>query len=211
MMFHIVYKGKYRNEKQLIGNDKLPEKAIPFKEGNTLNDVYQSGFLLELPIIIPVILITLIRIQTIKGHIDLNLKTVCILLIALIVYYGLKLIHEYIHALLYPVKSEKTIWKYTSGGAYFIYCNAQVSKLRFIVISSAPMIILGLIPFIIWLFTANQIELTISLVYVFMTWFMILFAMGDLVNVYHTLKQVPKNAKVFNYGLHSYWIIEQRL
>ena len=122
--------------------------------------------------------------------------------------YILKFIHEYIHAILYPLKSKKTIWKYTSNGAYFIYCNTKISKLRFIVISLAPMILLGIIPFVIWLFIADKIDLTISVVYVIMTWIMVFFAMGDLANVYNTIRQVPKNAKVFNYGLRSYWINE---
>lgn len=72
------------------------------------------------------------------------------------------------------------------------------------------MIILGIIPFILWLFIADKIDLIISLVYVFLTWIMIFFAMGDLANVYNTIKQVPQNAKVFNYGLHSYWYLENK-
>nr|WP_277935592.1 DUF3267 domain-containing protein [Parablautia muri] len=143
-----------------------------------------------------------------EGHIVFNLKTIFVIAVAFLVNYILKFIHEYIHAILYPLKSKKTIWKYTSNGAYFIYCNTKISKLRFIVISLAPMILLGIIPFVIWLFIADKIDLTISVVYVIMTWIMVFFAMGDLANVYNTIRQVPKNAKVFNYGLHSYWINE---
>ncbi len=205
-MLNITYMGKFENEKQLIGNDKLPQKAIQFKEGKKREDIYNLGFILGSPIIIPIIIITILRIQGIDGHINLNLKTGIIIAVAILVNYILKFLHEYIHAILYPIKSEKTIWKYTSKGAYFIYCNTKISKIRFIVISLAPMIILGIIPFVVWLFIADKIELTISLVYVFLTWIMTFFAMGDLVNVYNTIKQVPKNAKVFNYGLHSYWI-----
>ncbi len=207
-MLNITYRGKFENEKQLIGNDKIPQKAIEFKEGKEINDIFNLGFTLMLPIIIPVIIITIIRIQNIKGHISLNLKTGCIIAAAILMNYILKFIHEYIHGCLYPIKSKKTIWNYTSNGAYFLYCNEKISKTRFIVISLAPMIILGIVPFIIWIFIADKIELTISLVYVFLTWIMIFFSMGDLVNVYNTIKQVPKNAKVFNYGLHSYWIFK---
>lgn len=207
-MFNVIYKGKFENEKQLIGNDMLPEKAIQFKEGKEINDMFNLGVALELPIIIPIMIITILRVQNMDGHISLNLKTVIIVAIAILINYILKFIHEYLHAILYPIKSKKTIWKYTSKGAYFIYCNTKISKIRFIVISLFPMIVLGIIPFIIWIFIANKINLTISLVYVFLTWIMIFFAMGDLTNVYNTIKQVPKNAKVFNYGLHSYWISE---
>ncbi len=210
-MLNITYMGKFENEKQLIGNDKLPIKAIQFKEGKEINDLFNLGFTLELPIIIPIIIITIIRIQNIEGHISLNFKTFCIIAIAILMNYILKFVHEYIHACLYPAKSKKTIWKYTSNGAYFIYCNTRISKIRFIVISLAPMIILGIIPFILWLFIADKIDLIISLVYVFLTWIMIFFAMGDLANIYNTIKQVPQNAKVFNYGLHSYWCLENNI
>lgn len=207
-MLNITYSGKFENEKQLIRNDKLPQKAIQFKEGKKIEDIYNLGFILESLIIIPIIIITIVRIQGIDGYINLNLKTGIIIAVTILINYILKFLHEYIHAMLYPIKSKKTIWKYTSKGSYFIYCNTQISKKRFIVISLAPMIVLGIIPFIVWLFIADKIELTISLVYVFLTWIMIFFSMGDLVNVYNTIKQVPKNAKVFNYGLHSYWIFK---
>ena len=164
--------------------------------------------MLELPVIIPIMFLTILKIQSMEGHIVFNLKTIFVIAAAFLVNYILKFIHEYIHAILYPLKSKKTIWKYTSNGACFLYCNTKISKLRFIVISLAPMILLGIIPFVIWLFIADKIDLTISVVYVIMTWIMVFFAMGDLANVYNTIRQVPKNAKVFNYGLHSYWINE---
>lgn len=28
---------------------------------------------------------------------------------------------------------------------------------------------------------------------------------GDFTNIFHALTQVLRDAKVFNYGLHSYW------
>ncbi len=207
-MFNIVYKGNFQSENQLVNNDKLSEKAVPFKEGKELNDLFNLGFILELPVIIPIMFLTILRIQSMERHIVFNLKTIFVIAAAFLVNYILKFIHEYIHAILYPLKSKKTIWKYTSNGACFIYCNTKISKLRFIVISLAPMILLGIIPFVIWLFIADKIDLTISVVYVIMTWIMVFFAMGDLANVYNTIRQVPKNAKVFNYGLHSYWINE---
>lgn len=32
---------------------------------------------------------------------------------------------------------------------------------------------------------------------------------GDYLNVYLTIKQVPKNVLVQNYGYHSYWILKK--
>lgn len=208
-MLNIAYKGKLKNENQLICDDKLPQRAVQFNEGEDIKDLFNLGLVIELPIIIPIMIITIFRLENIEGHINLNLRFIFIIAIAFLLNYLLKFIHEYIHAIFYPIKSEKTIWNATATyGVYLIYCNAKISKSRFIVLSLAPMIILGIIPFIIWLFIANKMEVTISLAYVILTWIMIIFAMGDLANVYNTIKQVPRNAKVFNYGLHSYWINE---
>ena len=39
-MFNIVYKGNFQSENQLVNNDKLSEKAVQFKEGRELNDLF---------------------------------------------------------------------------------------------------------------------------------------------------------------------------
>lgn len=35
---------------------------------------------------------------------------------------------------------------------------------------------------------------------------MVATAVGDFANVYNALGQVPNSKKIFNYGMHSYWI-----
>ncbi len=101
-MLNITYSSKFENEKQLIRNNKLPQKAIQFKEDKKIKDIYNLGFILELPIII-----TIVRIQGVDGHINLNLKTGIIIVVAILINYILKFLHEYIHAILYPIKSKK--------------------------------------------------------------------------------------------------------
>lgn len=205
-MFNIAYKGKFEDEKQLIDGEQLDENAVQYNEGKNINDLFEQGFVLIMPIMIVVMLATIVRLNGLNGSFKLNPRTILIISIGIIVYFFLKLVHECIHAILYPRKSKKTIWKYGSNGAFFTYCSAQVSKTRFIIISLAPMVVLGIIPFIIWLFVADKIDFTASVVYVVLTWIMILFTMGDVANVFNTIKQVPKKGKVFTYGMHSYWI-----
>jgi len=38
------------------------------------------------------------------------------------------------------------------------------------------------------------------------SWLMIATGIGDYVNIYNAIRQVPKEGKVINYGLHSFWI-----
>lgn len=180
-MLSIRFMGKYRSEEQLT------EDSI-------------------LPVLIPVILLTLIRLKPLEGHLTFDRKTACIAGLAVVCYFLLKTAHEYIHALCYPLGAQKTIWMYGRNGVLFCYCNAPVSKLRFIVISLAPMVILGIIPFIVWMFAAGSLSIAVNIAVVFMIWIMIFFAMGDAANVYNTIRQVSKDAAVIHYGMHSYWV-----
>ena len=71
----------------------------------------------------------------------------------------------------------------------------------------APMFILGVVPFIIWLILPQFIPMPFNLAFVIITWFMTLLSMGDVANVYHVIKEVPNKSKLFNYGfLRSFYI-----
>jgi len=37
-----------------------------------------------------------------------------------------------------------------------------------------------------------------------LTWIMTMMSIGDFANIFNAIKQVPNNAKIFNYGMHSY-------
>ena len=132
-----------------------------------------------------------------------TILTFAVLLTSLVL---LTYIHKFLHALFYPKKAMKTIWKSSKQGAYFVYCDALLNKNRFIILCAALAVILGIIPFIIWYMLADYIAMPYSLAVVFTTWVMTILAIGDYANIYNCVRQVPKGAKVFNYGMHSYWI-----
>ena len=207
-MPNIRFMGKMKTEADLTAGAELPAGAVLFDEGEDLNELFKLGFVVIMPVLIPVMIGTIIRIEHMeKGrHLSFDLHTVCVAAAAVVVYFLLKAAHETIHALFYPRRAKKTIWRYGSNGAWFCYCNAPVSRARFIVLSLAPMVILGILPFIVWLFAADALDTAVNIAAVVLIWMMVLFVMGDAANVYNTLKQVPQNACVVNYGLHSYWI-----
>ena len=102
---------------------------------------------------------------------------------------------------------EKQIWKDKKDGAYFVYCEEPVSKSRFIIMCLAPMVILGIIPFVIWLLLPKFLPMPYYLTLPIIFWFMTIMAMGDVANIYHVVKEVPNKTKVFNYGfLRSFYI-----
>ncbi len=208
-MLNIKWRGKFESEEELIQERSFPGGAIMFREGDTIQDAFKTGFLLMLPIMLIVIGLSLYRIRQLVNtemKLEINIETVVVFLLALLVYQGLVFLHELIHALFYPKQEEKTIWSYKKQGAYFIYCDAVISKRRFIVLSIAPMIILGVIPFCVWFSVAYYIAMPYNMAMLIVSWMMIFMSMGDLANIFHAVTQVPKNRKIFNYGLHSYWI-----
>lgn len=205
-MFNIYIKGKYDNEKQLIGESKLPKHAIMFEEGDSIQSAFNRGFLVSLPLILFVIAISIYRCININKIIDFDAELCISFVITFIIIKGLAYVHEFIHAIFYPRNITKTIWKDSKNGAFFVYCDAKVSKIRFILLCLAPAIILGFFPFVIWLLIAPLFKVQFVICFMIITWVMIVMSIGDYANVYNAIKQVPKNAKVFNYGMHSYWI-----
>ena len=60
-MVNIYIKGKYENEEQLTKGQELPEGAVQFKEGDTIGAAFRLGFLVGLPIVVPMILLGFYR------------------------------------------------------------------------------------------------------------------------------------------------------
>ena len=207
-MFNIRIKGKYKNEEQLIHGKELPTGAVQFKEGETIREAFNLGFLLSLPIMIPMIAISIVRCSKMEKQLEFGVSFVVAAVITLLLGQILTYVHEFIHAIFYPKEAEKDIWKDSSQGAYFVYCDARVSKCKFIVLCLAPCVILGIVPFAIWYMIAPLLNVEWVIWIMVLTWMLTFMSMGDFANAYNAIKQVPKDAKIFNYGMHSYWIIE---
>ena len=88
------------------------------------------------------------------------------------------LIFEIILVLTYPLNADKDIYIIPKNLAVLLVSNSLVSKKRFIL---------------------TRLLLLMSIVSCIIT-------PTNCINMYNTIKQVPKGAKVFNYGVHSYWV-----
>lgn len=205
-MFNIHIKGNLEDEAQLLRGKKLPQEAVQFKEGKTVLEAFQLGFVLSLPIMLPMVVLSVIRCLKLDKHLEFDSSFIVAMLITILLGQLLIYLHEFIHAILYPIKAEKFVWKDLKQGAYFVYCDAEVSKIRFIVLCLAPSIILGIIPFCIWYIIVPFLETEWIVCIMILTWIMTFMSMGDFANAFNAIRQVPKNAKILNYGMHSYWI-----
>ena len=205
-MINLKYKGIYKNENQLL-NGVLNKDAIMFEEPNNITGLFLRGFLLTSPLFALLIIMSYIKIQSANlfsyYFIKENISTIIIIssLISILTLF----IHEILHALAFPFKSVKELWIKPNEMAAFIYCNAPVKKSKFIWMCLCPNVILGVFPYILWLIGVFDFNKTLSLYILILSFLNLSIGIGDYYNVYLTIKQVPNNSYIQNYGFHSYW------
>ena len=209
-MLNIHFKGDYVSDDQIIKREFIPENAVEFAIVSDLQKEFGRGFLILMPVFAFMVAATLLKVRNSDYQLKMGLDIIVSFFIVIISVHFLTLVHEVIHALFYPKEQAKEIWKAKEQGAYFVYCEAEMNRNRFVVMCLAPMFILGIIPFIIWLILPDFIPMPYNIAAAIVFWLMTVVAMGDVANVYHTLKEVPANARVFNYGmLRSFYIPDQ--
>ena len=81
----------------------------------------------------------------------------------------------------------------------FVIGTEDFSKFRFCFMSMLPNLVFGFIPLIIFMINPSLTFLGDLGV------FAISCGVGDYLNVINALRQVPKGAKIYNSGMHSYW------
>ena len=203
---NLVWKGKFKNVEQLKEAEELPERANKFEEPDSL-----GWFLLNASIfIIPIVFLLFVVVNfksNINGGVSViadknHMYGVVFALIAIIP-------HELLHAVCFPKGSRVEVWYSLKNLAAFVYCSDPMTKKRFVFMSFFPNLVLGFIPMIIWIFTPVKYELlNINLLY--FAGLNILSGMGDYLNMYNAIKQVPKNGTVQNSGFNSYWYHNQK-
>lgn len=191
---------------------RCPDGAHQLEEGNSMEEVLNQSLKKSVPIFLLMLALALVRFNkglnwtadfsiggtVIGGFITIGLYTLFVPL------------HEYIHAAFCPRGSDKEIWFYQMQAA-LVYCNAPMSRMRFIVMSLAPAAILGFLPYAAWLLFAQVPSAMTSIYWMLLSWSMVFGGIGDFYNVRNIWNQVPKGAIVFNYGMHTYWIDKKDL
>ena len=208
-MLNIVFKGNYISDNQLIKRDRIPDDAVEFGIVSNLQGEFGRGFLILLPLFAAMVLATYFKVKDLEYHLTMGFDVIVSFVLIIVSVYLLTFVHEIIHALFYPADAVKEIWKSKEQGAYFVYCEKEIRMERFIIMCLAPMFILGIIPFAVWLILPNLIPMPYNIAVSIVFWLMTIMAMGDAANVYHVIKEVPKGSKVFNYGLLRSFYIKQ--
>ena len=208
-MLNIVFKGNYVSDDQLIKRDSIPDGAVEFGIVSSLQGELGRGLLILMPLFAAMVAATYFKVRDLNYHLTMGLDVIASFVLIIVSVYLLTFVHEIIHALFYPADAVKEIWKSKEQGAYFVYCEKEIRMERFIIMCLAPMFILGIIPFAVWLILPNLIPMPYNMAVSIIFWLMTIMAMGDAANVYHVIKEVPKGSKVFNYGLLRSFYIKQ--
>lgn len=105
------------------------------------------------------------------------------------------------HELLHAVCFREDVYFYTNWaqGLLFVVGPETMSKSRFIFMSLLPNIVFGLVPYVVGMICPRL------LFCLAMGTLCIGMGAGDYYNVFNAATQMPKGARTYLYGFHSWW------
>ncbi|MBH1939660.1 DUF3267 domain-containing protein [Mobilitalea sibirica] len=195
----LVWKGKFTNISQL-SKVELPENAVKFKEPGNLGMVNIVAILYAIPVCIILSLIVNVKVGDEGFHIGyISPLGIWLSFLAIVP-------HELLHAVMFTKDSTVEFWYSIKSLIAFVFSSSPMSKRRFIIMSLFPNIILGLVPFIVWLMLPDITTLGSRLLLSFSV-MNLLAGAGDYMNVINAAIQMPKEAITRLSGFHSYWYL----
>ncbi|MCR5797450.1 MAG: DUF3267 domain-containing protein [Eubacterium sp.] len=108
--------------------------------------------------------------------------------------------HEFLHAICF--REEVFMYIMPSKMLLFVCGTESMSKARFVFMSLLPNIVFGLIPYILFLIVPKWTILG------YFGAFSLGSGCGDYINVFNAITQMPRGAKTYLNGFHSYWYLE---
>lgn len=109
--------------------------------------------------------------------------------------------HEILHAICF--KEDVYLFTNLRQGMLFVVGPEDMSKIRFIFMSLLPNIILGFIPYMIFLVKPNLVILGAFGVINIAT------GAGDYLNVFNAITQMPKGSRTYLHHFNSCWYIPE--
>ena len=191
MILH--YGGKYNGDEGSLPHKEHHPDAVPFKE---FGDVKKMSLIANIGCTLTMLVLTIPFLILGMKHIPDNV----IWMVVGGVFGGLSLLpHELLHAICY--RKDVYLYHDFAHGLMFVVGTEDMSKSRFILMCLCPNIVLGLIPYTIFLLFPHLVGFGLfGIVCIGM-------GFGDWINIYNAIKQMPKNAKTYLCGMHSYWFL----
>ena len=188
-----------KNEIEKYQKGKLDSNAIKMKMPETMNKMMVRAF----PFVIPALIIMFLAMY-LKGHINNQIVVYKpYMFIGLIIGFFLSIIHELLHAIVYP-KGVNTYIGIAKPVTFVALASYPLNKERFILMCLLPYI-LGIVPLIIFFLSSSNNLLFNSIIYG-IAFVGMVSPYPDAYNVYQVIRQVPKGKKVQFYGDDTFYI-----
>lgn len=185
MRFH--YNGKFSGDQNDLPKGEHEENAVMFKE---IEDPQKLSLVANgISLLIAAITVFL---YFIRSHAPFNMIGMILSIVTLVP-------HEFLHALCF--KEDVYMYQYLSKGMLFVVGPERMSKTRYVFMSMLPNLVFGFVPFLLFLIHPSWTLLgTLGAIAIPM-------GAGDYYNVYNALTQMPKGARTYLHGFHSYWYL----
>jgi len=182
----IIWKGFIKSEDEFPQGD-LPENAVKFNDPGSMSEMMLRAFPFAIPAFLICFLSMFLKIYFNDGIIVIN---PLFMIIGFVISFAGLLVHELLHAAVYPKKSVVEIGIILKSFSVFAFSTYPLTKKRFVLMSLLP-IILGIVPLV--LFIVSPAEYTNSNSILFMlTGMGLVSPYPDYFNVYNIiLKQAP--------------------
>ncbi|MBQ8659742.1 MAG: DUF3267 domain-containing protein [Bacilli bacterium] len=193
----LIYKGTYKGIVDEFDGRKELKNAVKYKEADSTDELMKiimwPANILQLVLLVFVIVVVGKDFFEFSGF----LKFLGAFVLSLV----LLIPHELLHGICYKGR----VYLYTNIKQLMLFVVGEdyMSKWKYIFMGLLPNIIFGFIPFILFLINTKWVFLGLLGV------MCIPSGIGDYYNVYNTLRQVPKGAKVFMKGFNTYWYLPE--
>ncbi len=200
----LIWKGKFNGVEDLpIG--ELPKNAVRFEEPESAEELAKETRRFLIPVVIFLLIVIFLRIK-INGFFGVS-DVINIFGIILIPFSILP--HEYLHAIFFPKDAEVEMWYSIKQRLALVTSTTAITKKRFIFLSLFPNIVFGFLPLIIWIFIPSYMSFISGILFAF-GFISLIMGVGDFMNIYNTIKQVPKGAMTQISGFNSYWFFKEK-
>lgn len=195
----LIFKGKFDGNPDSIPSNEHRENAVKYKEFDNPDKLALVANLLSC-------VIAAITILSFVFRCNISKETILPVAFKLFIASVLSMLSLFPHELLHAVcfKDKVYLYIYWKKMMLFVTGPEDMTKGRFIFMSLLPNLIFGFIPYIIAMFNPSFIILG------FFGALSISAGIGDYINVFNTLTQVPKGALVYLHGFNSYWYLPKK-
>lgn len=195
----LIYKGKFNGDPETLPKREHLPGAVQFREADSMKALSIIMNVLSLVITVAALAGMIFRLHlTSWEQVDAVMPNLCIGFALAVV----SLVpHELLHAVCF--REEVELYTNLKQGMLFVTGSETMSKGRFVFMSLLPNLVFGLIPFLLfllvpaWTVLGGLGALAIGA------------GAGDYYNVFNALTQMPRGARVYAYGLHSYWYLPE--